>query len=323
MYTFRHARASDIVRCHQIESAAYPADEAASLEKISIRITRYPQGFLVMEHQGEIIGFINSGCAQTVTMSDTAFKELVGHDPDAPNVVIMSVVLDPAHQGKGYTRPLMNAFVDNARQLGKRSIHLMCKDRLVPMYTRQGYTYVCPSASAYAGESWHDMVMDLTTAAPVVDLCAAHARSLLALNNAHLIELSVLDEASLQSLLDGAFYARGIGNLAAALIALDQSHPRYASPNYLWFRARYPRFVYIDRVVVDPVARGQGHARRLYADLLQQAAAAGHGLVVCEVNANPPNPASDAFHASLGFTEIGSATIHGGAKTVRYLARHV
>ena len=67
--------------------------------------------------------------------------------------------------------------------------------------------------------------------------------------------------------------------------------------------------------------RKRGLANRLYEDLFRNAAAAGHDLVVCEVNSDPPNPASDAFHAALGFVEVGHAAIHGGAKTVRYLAR--
>ena len=70
-----------------------------------------------------------------------------------------------------------------------------------------------------------------------------------------------------------------------------------------------------------PSARGRGHARRLYDDLFQHALRGGHERVVCEVNRDPPNPASDAFHAALGFSEVGLAAIHGGAKTVRYLAR--
>ena len=78
---------------------------------------------------------------------------------------------------------------------------------------------------------------------------------LLALNNAHATELSSLDAAGFRVLLDGAFHARCAGDGDALLIALDQAHPDYASPNYLWFRARFPRFVYVDRVVVAPSAR--------------------------------------------------------------------
>jgi uncharacterized protein len=142
----------------------------------------------------------------------------------------------------------------------------------------------------------------------------------LALNNAHAAELSLLDGSSLGALLNGAFYARCVGSIEAVLIALDQTHPAYASPNYLWFKARYPRFIYVDRIVTAEAARGKGHAKRLYADLFEKASASGHDLIVCEVNSDPPNPASDRFHAALGFEEVGAAEIHGGAKTVRYLA---
>jgi hypothetical protein len=108
----------------------------------------------------------------------------------------------------------------------------------------------------------------------------------------------------------------------AFLLAFDQD-AAYDSPNFLWFRERFPRFVYVDRVVVGPAARGRGLARRLYDELFAAAAAAGHERVVCEVNLDPPNPGSDAFHARQGFAEIGAAAIHGGAKTVRYLERRL
>ena len=44
-------------------------------------------------------------------------------------------------------------------------------------------------------------------------------------------------------------------------------------------------------------------------------------MIACEVNEDPPNPASDAFHAALGFTVAGQARIHGGKKSVRYFTR--
>lgn len=144
----------------------------------------------------------------------------------------------------------------------------------------------------------------------------------LALNNAHASELSWLTPEELAAMLAQACHARVIGHVEALLIAFDQD-AAYDSPNFLWFRARYPRFVYVDRIVVAEAARGRGHARRLYADLFAAAAKAGHARVVCEVNADPPNPASDAFHTALGFTTVGEAVIQDGAKTVRYFARPI
>ncbi len=141
----------------------------------------------------------------------------------------------------------------------------------------------------------------------------------LALNNAFATELSLLDAHRLARLLDETFYARRIGAVDAFLIAFDE-RATYDSPNFLWFRERYRRFVYVDRVAVAAEARGRGHGRMLYGDLIRHALAGGHDLIVCEVNSDPPNPVSEAFHAKLGFAEVGTASIHGGAKTVRYLA---
>ena len=86
---FRPPQPADVDRCFQIETSAYEGDEAATHAKIATRIAQYPQGFLLLEADGQIVGFINSGCAHDVVMSDEAFKELVGHDAAAPNVVIM------------------------------------------------------------------------------------------------------------------------------------------------------------------------------------------------------------------------------------------
>ena len=149
---------------------------------------------------------------------------------------------------------------------------------------------------------------------------SALGNAILALNNAHAQELSWLEAERLEYLVREAFLARRIGHVDAFMLAFDQN-ARYDSPNFIWFRARYPRFVYVDRIVVAPSARGRGCARRLYADLFEHVVHAGHDRVVCEVNAIPPNPASDAFHAALGFVEIGTASVHGGSRTVRYLSQ--
>ena len=148
----------------------------------------------------------------------------------------------------------------------------------------------------------------------------ALAKTLLALNNGHAAQLSWLEPERLEYLVKHAFLARRIGNLDAFLLALDQDAP-YDGPNFQWFCARYPRFVYVDRIVVAPSAQGRGYARRLYQDLFEHAAQVGHQQGFCEVNMRPPNPESDAFHAALGFVEVGTASVYDGSRTVRYLAR--
>lgn len=155
-----------------------------------------------------------------------------------------------------------------------------------------------------------------------VAIDAVHEPAVLALNNANAQELSWLDASALRALLQQCYSARRIGEVDAFLLALDHT-AAYDSPNYAWLKARYERFVYVDRIAVAPQARGRGFARLLYEDLFGRAKSAGHALVVCEVNTIPPNPASDAFHAALGFTEVGRAVLEGRGKSVRYLARRL
>ncbi|EOF4703718.1 GNAT family N-acetyltransferase [Klebsiella sp. RHBSTW-00484] len=158
---FRQATPADVDRCYTIEITAYEGDEAATREKIATRINRYPEGFMCMELDGEVIGFINAGCAWDVVMSDEEFKELIGHDPAAPNVVIMSVVLDPDFQGQGYSSLMMREFVSRMKAMNKQTIHLMCKDRHVDLYAHFGYRYIKPSESDHGGMAWHEMMMEL------------------------------------------------------------------------------------------------------------------------------------------------------------------
>jgi predicted GNAT superfamily acetyltransferase len=103
------------------------------------------------------------------------------------------------------------------------------------------------------------------------------------------------------------------------LLAFSQE-ASYHSPNFLWFRDRYPRFVYIDRIVVAPSQRRSGIGRLLYADL-ERAAFAHAADLTCEVNLDPPNPGSLAFHERFGFTEVGRQHTGGGEKFVCLMAK--
>jgi predicted GNAT superfamily acetyltransferase len=165
---------------------------------------------------------------------------------------------------------------------------------------------------------YSDMTIETVKLAPVKTVNAGIVSALLDLNNANKTELSFLDEEGFQHLLNQSYLATCVGWTKAFLISLDQDAD-YGGVNFCWFRDRYDRFIYIDRIVVAPEARGRGIAKALYENLIDYARRDGHEQIVCEVNSEPPNPGSDAFHASFGFQAVGEATIHAGTKTVRYL----
>jgi len=163
-------------------------------------------------------------------------------------------------------------------------------------------------------------VGDALSPLPARSIVEDDVPAIAALNNAHPAEIGLVDEPKLRQLLAAAALATALGppgDPDAFLIALDERVP-VQGPNHAWFLARGGRFLYVDRVCVHPRARRRGLARALYEDAF--ACAAGR-TVCCEVNSDPPNPGSDAFHAALGFREVGRAFLADRGKSVRYLER--
>ncbi|HJO95953.1 MAG TPA: GNAT family N-acetyltransferase [Victivallales bacterium] len=159
--TIREVKKSDLDRCYEIEITSYEGDEAADRSKIIKRINTYPKGFIVLEVDDAIAGFINCGATDKIELSDEDFKELIGHDPNGKHIVIMSVVVHPDYQGKGYAGMLMNHFINKMIKLDKTSIYLICQTRLIKMYEKYGFEYIVVSNSDHGGLSWHEMVLKL------------------------------------------------------------------------------------------------------------------------------------------------------------------
>ena len=115
--------------------------------------------------------------------------------------------------------------------------------------------------------------------------------------------------------------AEDAGGVVGFLMAFNDGVP-YDSVNYQWFATRFKRFVYIDRVAVSAACRGAGVGRQFYERAEAYAATAGMAWLVCEVDVEPPNPGSLAFHARLGFVEVGRHVGTGG-KVVSLQARSI
>ncbi len=95
----------------------------------------------------------------------------------------------------------------------------------------------------------------------------------------------------------------------------------YPSDNYGWFEEKFGRQLYVDRVAVAASARGLGVGRVLYEEALRMAADLGEERVTAEVNEDPPNPESMAFHLKLGFRHLLSRTSPRLGKVVAMLER--
>lgn len=150
------------------------------------------------------------------------------------------------------------------------------------------------------------------------DARAADFDAILALNEASVSLLSPLSTQRLADLHSKAALHRVAernGEAIGFLLAFREGAD-YDSPNYRWFAERYPLFLYVDRVVVAGTARGQGVGTLLYRDMFEFAAASAVGLVTCEFDIDPPNPASERFHAGFGFREAGRQWVADGTKQV-------
>ena len=148
--------------------------------------------------------------------------------------------------------------------------------------------------------------------------------SVLALNKAAGSTILPLDMPRLRALAEQSVYLRvaeADGHLAGFLIALREN-AAYDSPNFLWFRERYPEFLYIDRIVIARPYRGLGLGRVFYADVTSFAEVRVP-LLACEVFLEPRDDVSVLFHGTYGFHEVGQQMMPTVNRRVALLAKEL
>ena len=144
-----------------VETAGFPPEEAATRETIKLRIDTFPDGFLVAELDGRVVGILNSGATDKNDISNEELKQLVGHDPAGKNMVVFALAVLPEFQKRGIAHQLMTQFVDEARQREKENVLLLCKQHLIEYYESMGFTHMGLSKSTHGGAEWHEMRLAL------------------------------------------------------------------------------------------------------------------------------------------------------------------
>lgn len=157
------------------------------------------------------------------------------------------------------------------------------------------------------------------------DATAQDRPAILRLNAASVAELSPLDEQRLDYILALAHRCLVVAEQDDAdevlgfAIAIAPGGD-YDSANYRWFAQRLGSFLYLDRIAVASQSRRRGIGARLYEAM--EAAATPFGRMVCDVNIQPRNDASLAFHAARGYREVGQLQ-HGSSKTVALMCKQL
>ncbi len=107
-----------------------------------------------------------------------------------------------------------------------------------------------------------------------------------------------------------------LGGIVSAFLLAMCNGSAYKNENFEWFSKKYPRFVYVDRIVVSSASRGQRLGSLLYEDMFRHARSKDIPLVTCEYNIFPPNEPSRLFHDKFGFKQQGTHWVANGTKRV-------
>jgi len=152
----------------------------------------------------------------------------------------------------------------------------------------------------------------------IVPMTGAFSADILRINRDSRPGVAALDAAELQRLQSLSARHRVAvaddGRVAGYALAFDRD-AAYDGEEFLALRKLLSGpFVYIDQIAVAADHRRRGVAAALYRGF--------EGVLCCEVNLQPPNPASSAFHRGCGFDVIETLRTADG-RTVELLKRDV
>lgn len=142
-----------------IEAICFPESEAAGLVSFEARLKSFGNCFLIAEKDGEVIGFINGMVTNQETIEDVMFENALLHQKDGAWQSVFGLDVLPEYRCKGIAATLMQAFIEKAREEGRKGCILTCKERLIPYYSKFGYVNKGVSESQHGGAVWYDMIL--------------------------------------------------------------------------------------------------------------------------------------------------------------------
>ena len=135
-------RSSCSLACPNTQAASYPADEAASPERLEYRLRHAGDQFLAAVQAGggssgalELVGFC---CGTLSSAAQLTEESMARHEPGGSLLAIHSVCVAAAHRRRGVASRLLRAYLAfvAASTPEATEARLICKQPLIQLYRR-------------------------------------------------------------------------------------------------------------------------------------------------------------------------------------------
>lgn len=137
---------------------------------------------------------------------------------------------------------------------------------------------------------------------------------ILRLNEADVEMLSPMDDEKIRKMKEilDLFQVVEIDKKVAAFQMVFRESAPYWSLRYAWLREHYPKFLYVDRIVVSREYRHRGIGSRLYEEVICHAKKTDVPIITAEIDIEPEyNVESIRFHRKIGFVEVSTKIFDG------------
>ena len=154
----RTATSSDLDCVAAVEAECFPAAEAASKEEFAERIAAYGNHFWLLFKNGKLVSFVDGMVTDTPDLADEMYENAALHDENGAWQMIFGVNTLPDYRRHGYAGKLIRRAIDDAKQQGRKGLVLTCKEKLIPYYTKFGFSDEGISdKSTHGNVVWHQM----------------------------------------------------------------------------------------------------------------------------------------------------------------------
>lgn len=138
----RNARDQDIPAVAEIDAEAFsPYGTAETLETFQLRLTAFPDGFIILVAENEVAAF---GCSEKwLTEREPGLDEnpSITHQPDGRILCITAMAVKKKFRGRGYSLLVLDKLMEIAHKEGCRKIVLETT-HAQDLYQKRGFQTV-------------------------------------------------------------------------------------------------------------------------------------------------------------------------------------